>query len=113
MLKDHCSKEMSSTEDLGRNYVNVRRGHVLNDGMHKINRSSFKPSLPISIKFADEAGNSEGAVNTGGPTREFFRLGVNELFKKASVFQGPVRNKVLVHNIQGLFSEIFSLNIDL
>ena len=53
------------------------------------------------MKFADDQGNSEGAVDTGGPTREFFRLAVNNLFTKVSVFQGPDRNKVLVHNIQG------------
>ena len=107
ILKDHCLIVMESIEDTGRNYINVRRGHVLDDGIHKINRSTFKPNLPISIKFADDAGNSEGAVDTGGSTRllsEFFRLGINKLFKKASVFQGPAGNKVLVHNIQGLFS---------
>ena len=53
------------------------------------------------MKFADDAGNSEGAVDSGGPTRELFRLAVNELFKKASIFQGPDRNKVLVLNVQG------------
>ena len=95
---------MESIEDTGGNYINVRQGHVLDDGIHKINRSTFKPNLPISIKFADDAGNSKGAVDTGGSTREFFCLGINKLFKKASVFQGPARNKVLVHNIQGLFS---------
>jgi hypothetical protein len=81
--------------------VNVRRGHVLDDGVNKINRLSFQPNLPISVKFADDDGNSEGAVDTGGPTREFFRLAVNKMFLKTSVFQGPDGNKVLVHNIQG------------
>jgi hypothetical protein len=101
ILKVHCQKVLVSSDDLRRNYVNVRRGHVLDDGVNKINRLSFQPNLPISVKFADDDGNSEGAVDTGGPTREFFRLAVNKMFLKTSVFQGPDGNKVLVHNIQG------------
>lgn len=83
------------------NYLNVRRGHVLDDGMNKIKRLTFQPKFPISVKFADDAGNSVGAVDSGGSTQEFFRLAVNELFNKASIFQGPHRNKVLVLNVQG------------
>ena len=106
ILKSHCQKvlvfdEMYISTYTRRNYINVRRGHVLEDGINKINRATFQPDLPISVKFADDQGDSEGAVDTGGPTREFFRLAVNKLFTKVSVFQGPDNNKVLVHNIQG------------
>lgn len=59
--------------------------------------------MPISVKFADDDGVNEGAVDTGGPTQEFFHLAVNEMFSKASIFQETDRNKVLVHNIQGSF----------
>jgi hypothetical protein len=54
ILKVHCQKVLVSSDDLRRNYVNVRRGHVLDDGVNKINRLSFQPNLPISVKFADE-----------------------------------------------------------
>jgi hypothetical protein len=104
ILKTHCEKVLVSSENFRRNYVNVRRGHVLDDGINKINRPTFQPNLPISVKFADDDGNSEGAVDTGGPTREFFRLSVNKMLLKASMFQGPDGNKVLVHNIQGKYT---------
>ena len=101
ILRDHCNKVMISTEDDMRNYVNVRRGNVVFDGINKINRLSIEPNLPISVKFADDDGNSEGAVDIGGPTREFFRLAINEMVSKVSVFQGSDENKILVHNVQG------------
>ena len=106
ILKSHCEEVLVSDENYistytRRNYLNVRRGHVLEDGINKINKVIFQPDLPISVKYSDYEGSSEGAVDTGGPTREFFRLAVNKLCLKASVFQGPDRSKVLVHNIQG------------
>lgn len=87
--------------EVGRNYINVRRGHVLDDGISKMSRSRFNPKLPLSVKFAHDGGISEGAVDTGGPTREFFRLAIREMFQKSSIFGGAEGNKVLIHNIQG------------
>ena len=101
VLQTHALTVMESSDSVARNYINVRRGHVLNDGIHKINRATFNPKLPLSVKFADDDGNSEGAVDTGGPTREFFRLSIKEMFSRASMFHGPDGNKILVHNIQG------------
>ena len=87
--------------------MNVRRGHVLEDAVAKIQKKKFNPKLPISVKFADDEGNSEGAVNTGGPTREFFRLLTKEMFRKSSMFGGADNgNKVLIHNIQGIFCNL-------
>ena len=34
-------------------------------------RASFVPSRRLSVKFADDVGQSEGAVDLGGPTQEF------------------------------------------
>ena len=86
ILKGHINDVMS-LEDW-RNYVNVRRGHVLEDAVVKIQKKKFNLKFPISIKFTDDEGHSEGAVDTGGPTREFFRLVTQEMFRKSSVFGG-------------------------
>ena len=92
----------------GRNYVNVRRGHVLEDAVAKVQKNKFNPKLPVSVKFADDEGNSEGAVDTGGPTREFFRLVTREMFRKSSVFGGADHgNKVLIYNIQGIYCNLY------
>ena len=85
-----------------RNLINVRRSNVLVDGMAKIARASFVPNRKLSVKFADDIGQSEGAVDLGGPTREFLRLSVRELFE-SSMFAGETGNKVLVPNAKGIY----------
>ena len=37
-------------------------------------RKKFVPKAVISVKCADDDGSSEGAVDAGGPRREFLRL---------------------------------------
>ena len=75
-----------------RNLTNVRRSNVLVDGMAKIARASFVPNRKLSVKFADDIGQSEGTIDLGGPTCEFLRLSVCELL-----------NKVLVPNAKGIY----------
>ena len=67
---------LPSDPDVAKNLINVRRNHVLEDGIAKMSRSRFDPSQPLSVKFANELGSSERAVDLGGPTREFLRLAV-------------------------------------
>jgi hypothetical protein len=83
-----------------RNLINVRRNHVFEDGIAKMSRAKFEPSRPLSVKFADELGSSEGAVDLGGPTREFLRLAVREAFS-SNAFGGTSASKVIVLNQEG------------
>ena len=91
----------SSDVDVSKNLINVRRKHVFSDGIKKLGRSKFQASLPLSVKFADELGFSEGAVDLGGPTREFLRLAVHDAFL-SNAFGGPADRKVLVLNQEGI-----------
>ena len=84
-----------------KNLINVRRSNVLQDGLNKISRASFVPNRKLSVKFADDVGQSEGAVDFGGPTREFLRLSIRELFE-STIFGGDPGNKVLVPNVKGM-----------
>ena len=86
--------------DETRNLINVRRSNVLVDGLAKISRASFIPQRRLSVKFADDIGQSEGAVDLGGPTREFLHLSIRELFE-SSMFGGETGNRVLVPNAKG------------
>ena len=43
----------------------------------------------FSVKFADNEGNSEGAVDVGGPKREFFRMVVKAANEDSGIFIGP------------------------
>ena len=58
-------------------------------------RVKFNASHPLSVKFADGSGQSEGAVDRGGPTREFLRLAIRQMFD-SKMFGGTDRNKVFL-----------------
>ena len=85
ILKAHVLSIMEgSPNDVGtpKTLLNVRRNQVFKDSLRKILSSSFKAVHPLSVRFADDLGNSEGAVDLGGPTREFLRLACKEIFLK-------------------------------
>ena len=90
--------------DVPKNLINVRRKCVFEDGMRKISRPKFQNTHPISVKFADDAGSSEGAVDLGGPTREFLRLALHGAFN-SNAFCGQDRRKVVVLNQEGIQKE--------
>lgn len=100
MLADHIKEVMAgqpSDLEVSKNLINVQRNHVFIDGIRKIGKPNFQASLPLSVKFADEIGSSEGAVDLGGPTREFLRLTIHDMFL-SNAFDGPANSKVLVLN---------------
>lgn len=53
------------------------------------------------MKFADDMGASEGAVDQGGPTREFLRLALKAMYDTSGMFGGEDKNIGLVPNSQG------------
>lgn len=85
----------------GRTIANVRRGHIWEDSCRCLQRKRFSPSAIISVCFADDFGNSEGAVDIGGPRREFLRLLVKAANEHSGIFGGPADRRVLVPNSNG------------
>lgn len=85
----------------GRTIVNVRRGHIWEDSCRCLQRKRFSPGAIISVCFADDFGNSEGAVDIGGPRREFHRLLVKAANEHSGIFGGPADRRVLVPNSNG------------
>ena len=65
-------------------------------------RKRFSPYNRISIKFADNEGNSKGAVDVGGPKREFLRLVVKAANEDSGIFIGPARCRSLFPNFVGM-----------
>ena len=53
---------------------NLSRNHIWEGTKRAMNRKSFSPRNKLSVKFTDDIGQSEGAVDMGGPAREFFTL---------------------------------------
>ena len=70
------------------NHVNINRLNIMDGTIRAIKRSSFKPLARLSVKFSDDEGGSEGAVDAGGPTREFLRLLIRKM-ETSCVFEGP------------------------
>jgi hypothetical protein len=66
-----------------------------------LKKTKFNPRAAVSIKFADSHGGSEGAVDAGGPRREYFRLLVRAVNLEAVLFCGPEDNRIIFPNATG------------
>ena len=51
---------------------NISRNFLCKGTKRALSRKSFSPANKVSVKFTDDVGASEGAVDLGGPMREFF-----------------------------------------
>ena len=56
------------------------------------------------MKFADSKGNSEGAVDIGGPEREFLRMAVKAANLDSGIFVRPETCRSLFRNSVGTYS---------
>lgn len=101
VLRVHVNVVINSDPGFERNLMNVRRKHCWIDALNKMSKTNFIPERQISVKFADDMGTSEGAVDQGGPTREFLRLAVKEMYDTSGMFGGQDKNLGLVPNSQG------------
>ncbi|XDV25922.1 hypothetical protein PO909_029748, partial [Leuciscus waleckii] len=81
---------------------NIVRRNVLDGAARAMNRPNFSPEKRMDIKFTDDLGSSEGAVDHGGPKREFFRLCFQELKDISGMFEGPTDAKVLACNSEAV-----------
>ncbi|XP_031327706.1 G2/M phase-specific E3 ubiquitin-protein ligase-like isoform X2 [Photinus pyralis] len=73
---------------------NIYREEILDCCLRVVRRKSFSPLHRISVIFTDIADCSEGAVDQGGPSREMFRLLLNEI-KNCKMFEGYENSKNL------------------
>lgn len=80
---------------------NISRNHIWEGAKRALNRKSFNPQNKLSVKFTDDMGISEGAVDLGGPAREFFTL-VTERLVNSQLFVGGATSKFLSLNARCL-----------
>ena len=52
----------------------ISRNFLWEGTKRALSRKSFSPANKVSVKFTDDVGASEGAVDLGGPMGEFFTL---------------------------------------
>ncbi|KAI4891458.1 hypothetical protein NFI96_024367 [Prochilodus magdalenae] len=53
---------------------NINRANVWDGAIQGFERSAYNPSYDMLVKFSDDAGQTEEALDTGGPKREFLTL---------------------------------------
>lgn len=81
---------------------NIIRRSVWDGASRALGRSNFSPEKKVDVKFTDDYGICEGAVDNEGPTQEFFRLCPHEINDKVGIFEGPPDAKVLTCNSKGI-----------
>ncbi|XP_051800889.1 uncharacterized protein LOC127532981 [Acanthochromis polyacanthus] len=66
---------------------NINRTSVLDGALRGFRRPSYNPVYQMCIKFSDDLGKDEEAVDLGGPRREFLRL-LMEALALSPMFEG-------------------------
>lgn len=92
------SKQISSEKI---SIFNLSQNHIWDGTKRALNRKSFSPENKLSVKFTDDIGQSEGAIDMGGPAREFFTL-ITEWLLSSQVFFGKSTSKFLSLNATSL-----------
>lgn len=82
---------------------NINRSCVLDGAMRGFRRLTFNPCNTLSVKFSDNKGTSEEAVDLGGPRREFLRL-LMEALSRSEMFEGHEGHLHLALDFKGLFT---------
>ena len=88
---------------------NVIRTNLFESAKRALNRKNFDPCYKISVKFMDDVGSSEGAVDLGGPKREFFTLLLHSLLYESPLFFGNEHSKYISLNQKSFEEEDYRL----
>ena len=96
-LQEILSELAQSVNDTKISKFNICRNDIWEGTKRGLTRKSFSPTNKISVRFSDDSGKSEGAVDMGGPTREFLTL-VVEWLANSHLFCGPKETMFLSCN---------------
>ena len=80
---------------------NIARNFIWKETKRAVSRKAFSPADKISVKFTEDAGTSEGAIDWGGPMREFFTL-VLQYIHDSQLLCGPENSRFLSYNVKCL-----------
>ncbi|XP_025764058.1 uncharacterized protein LOC106097720 isoform X2 [Oreochromis niloticus] len=79
---------------------NINRANVWDGAYRGFRRSSYSPNSGMMVKFSDDVGLAEEAIDTGGPTREFLTL-LMEAIRTRRIFEGKDYAKYLTFHSKG------------
>ncbi|XP_048036146.1 G2/M phase-specific E3 ubiquitin-protein ligase [Megalobrama amblycephala] len=88
------------------NQINVSRDNILQGSLQAFKRRRFNPEARLDVIFVDSDGVGEGAVDEGGPTREFLRLLMREI-QMSKIFEGPEDNRLLALDTHALENGLY------
>ncbi|KAI7789966.1 putative G2/M phase-specific E3 ubiquitin-protein ligase-like [Triplophysa rosa] len=89
------------------NQINVIRDNLLQGSLQAFKRRRFNPGARLDVVFVDSDGVGEGAVDEGGPTREYLRLLMREI-QTSRIFEGPENNRLLALDTHALENGLYS-----
>ncbi|XP_063794594.1 uncharacterized protein LOC134949797 [Pseudophryne corroboree] len=107
-LKDILSNLAVQIDTESISKFNINRREVWDGACRGLKRQTFRPENRLSVIFTDSFGNTEGAVDFGGPTREFFRL-LLQFLQISKLFEGPENSKTLSCDAQALRNDEYYL----
>nr|XP_021328571.1 G2/M phase-specific E3 ubiquitin-protein ligase-like isoform X1 [Danio rerio] len=76
---------------------NINRANIWDGAVRGFKRASYDPLHDMLVKFTDDEGSTEDAVDTGGPKREFLTL-LMDCLKARRIFDGPENGRFLTFN---------------
>ncbi|XP_051948348.1 G2/M phase-specific E3 ubiquitin-protein ligase-like [Xyrauchen texanus] len=104
-------KKLHSRVDLSccptSNQINVSRDNILQGSLHTFKRRRFNPEARLDVIFVDSDGVGEGAIDDGGPTREYLRLLMREI-QISKIFEGPEDNRLLALDTHALENGLYT-----
>ena len=74
---------------------NIARNFMWEGAKRAVSRKAFSPVNKVSVKFTDDSGISEGAIDWGGPMREFFTL-ILQYIHDSQLMCGPERSRFII-----------------
>ncbi|XP_033869022.3 uncharacterized protein LOC117407897 isoform X1 [Acipenser ruthenus] len=86
----------------------IDRINIWDGALRGFKRKTYKPENRMSVMFTDSDGNSEGAVDRGGPTREFLTL-LMQTLQNSKIFEGSEDWKNLTCDSQALRDDDYFL----
>ncbi|XP_067298642.1 uncharacterized protein [Pseudorasbora parva] len=89
------------------NQINVFRENILQCSLQAVKRRRFNPQAKLDVVFVDAEENGEGAIDEGGPTREYLRL-LMRAIHQSNVFQGHEKDRNLALDTQALENRLYA-----
>lgn len=107
-------RKLITLHALPSNQINICRDYTAN--VHNIMKSTlqafrrrrFNPAARFDVVFVNNEKTSEGAVDGGGPTREYLRL-LMKAIHQSNIFEGPEKDKRLTLDTHGTPINLFIL----